>query len=148
MPIHVTQARASPAAAGGDAVEGLKLYLTEDVRFRLRMLAFQRVKKLSTVANEVLDGTYRAGRWSGRSRMDHMDDDEGLIYRTAYSDARRIIERLEWASTQRGAGEPWDAMDHLDAVLAEVAKKTKRSPETPEVREGVEDALSGRTPRW
>jgi hypothetical protein len=36
-------------------VEGLKLYLSEDVRFRLRMLAFQRGKKLSTVANEVLD---------------------------------------------------------------------------------------------
>jgi hypothetical protein len=36
-------------------VEGWKLYLTEDVRFRLRMLAFKRGAKLSAVANEVLD---------------------------------------------------------------------------------------------
>jgi hypothetical protein len=42
-------------AAGSAQVEGWKLYLTEDVRFRLRMLAFQRGKKLSTVANEILD---------------------------------------------------------------------------------------------
>ena len=33
----------------------MKLYLTEDVRVRLRMLAFKRGAKLSTVANEVLD---------------------------------------------------------------------------------------------
>jgi len=51
-----------PPAAGSEAVEGLKLYLTEDVRFRLRMLAFQRGKKLSTVANEVLDRNLP--RWS------------------------------------------------------------------------------------
>ena len=45
-----------PAAAAGSApVEGWKLYLTDDVRFRLRMLAFQRGKKISTVANEILD---------------------------------------------------------------------------------------------
>jgi hypothetical protein len=37
------------------SVEGWKLYLTNDVRFRLRMLAFQRGKKISTVANEILD---------------------------------------------------------------------------------------------
>lgn len=43
----------SPAAA--EKVEDMKLYLTEDVRFRLRMLAFKRGAKLSTVANEVLD---------------------------------------------------------------------------------------------
>ena len=45
--------KATPAAA--DKVEDMKLYLTEDVRFRLRMLAFKRGAKLSTVANEVLD---------------------------------------------------------------------------------------------
>jgi hypothetical protein len=45
--------KAAPAAA--DKVEDMKLYLTEDVRFRLRMLAFKRGAKISTVANEVLD---------------------------------------------------------------------------------------------
>lgn len=40
--------------AGADR-DGWKLYLSEDVRFRLRMLAFKRGQKLSTVANEVLD---------------------------------------------------------------------------------------------
>jgi hypothetical protein len=40
----------------------LKLYLTEGVRFRLRMLAFQGGKKISTVANEVLDRNLP--RWS------------------------------------------------------------------------------------
>ena len=43
------------AAAAGDKVEDMKLYLSEDVRFRLRMLAFKQGKKISTVANEVLD---------------------------------------------------------------------------------------------
>jgi hypothetical protein len=42
-------------AADPEKTEGLKLYLSEDVRFRLRMLAFKRGTKLSTVANEVLD---------------------------------------------------------------------------------------------
>ena len=41
--------------AAGDRVEDMKLYLTEDVRFRLRMLAFKRNAKISTIANEVLD---------------------------------------------------------------------------------------------
>jgi hypothetical protein len=49
------KARGKAPSAGSEKVEGLKLYLTEDVRFRLRMLAFQRGKKISTVANEVLD---------------------------------------------------------------------------------------------
>jgi hypothetical protein len=56
------KARGKAAAAGAEKVEGLKLYLTEDVRFRLRMLAFQRGKKISTVANEVLDRNLP--RWS------------------------------------------------------------------------------------
>src|SRR5437763_16609927 len=42
-------------AAAAEKVEDMKLYLTEDVRFRLRMLAFKRGAKISTVANEVLD---------------------------------------------------------------------------------------------
>jgi len=46
--------RADKPAAGADR-DGWKLYLSEDVRFRLRMLAFKRGQKLSTVANEVLD---------------------------------------------------------------------------------------------
>jgi hypothetical protein len=36
-------------------VEGRKLYLPEDVFFRLRMLAYQRGQKLSECAAEVLD---------------------------------------------------------------------------------------------
>lgn len=48
------RARKPVAAAGADR-DGWKLYLSEDVRFRLRMLAFKRGQKLSTVANEVLD---------------------------------------------------------------------------------------------
>ena len=47
--------RKATAAAAADKVEDMKLYLTEDVRFRLRMQAFKRGKKISTVANEVLD---------------------------------------------------------------------------------------------
>ena len=51
-----TRARKRKAtAAASDKVEDMKLYLTEDVRFRLRMLAFKRGAKISTVANEVLD---------------------------------------------------------------------------------------------
>ena len=44
------------AATGADVSDdGAKLYLSPDVRFRLRMLAYQRGKKISAVANEVLD---------------------------------------------------------------------------------------------
>jgi hypothetical protein len=50
-----TKARKKKAATPSEKVEDMKLYLTEDVRFRLRMLAFKRGAKLSTVANEVLD---------------------------------------------------------------------------------------------
>jgi hypothetical protein len=49
------KSRKRKAAAPSEKVEDMKLYLTEDVRFRLRMLAFKRGAKLSTVANEVLD---------------------------------------------------------------------------------------------
>jgi hypothetical protein len=41
--------------ASSGKVEGRKLYLTEDVHFRLRMLAYQRGQKLSECALEVLD---------------------------------------------------------------------------------------------
>jgi hypothetical protein len=47
--------RKATATATADKVEDMKLYLTEDVRFRLRMQAFKQGKKISTVANEVLD---------------------------------------------------------------------------------------------
>ena len=50
-----TKVRAKKPAATGADKDGWKLYLSEDVRFRLRMLAFKRGAKLSTVANEVLD---------------------------------------------------------------------------------------------
>jgi hypothetical protein len=44
-------------AAGptSEKVEGRRLYLSEDVHFRLRMLAYQRGQKISEVAQEVLD---------------------------------------------------------------------------------------------
>jgi hypothetical protein len=53
--VKAPKARKRKAAAAADKVEDMKLYLTEDVRFRLRMLAYKRGAKISTVANEVLD---------------------------------------------------------------------------------------------
>lgn len=47
-----------PKEAAGPAnekVEGRRLSLSEDVHFRLRMLAYQRGQKISEVAQEVLD---------------------------------------------------------------------------------------------
>jgi hypothetical protein len=41
--------------ASSAKVEGRKLYLPEDLHFRLRMLAYQRGQKLSECAAEVLD---------------------------------------------------------------------------------------------
>lgn len=41
--------------ASSGKVEGRKLYLPEDLYFRLRMLAYQRGQKLSECAAEVLD---------------------------------------------------------------------------------------------
>jgi hypothetical protein len=41
--------------ANSGKVEGRKLYLPEDLYFRLRMLAYQRGQKLSECAAEVLD---------------------------------------------------------------------------------------------
>ena len=41
--------------ASSGKVEGRKLYLPEDIHFRLRMLAYQRGQKLSECAVEVLD---------------------------------------------------------------------------------------------
>jgi hypothetical protein len=43
------------APAAGGKTEGMKLYLTEDVRFRLRMLAYKRNTDMSTAANDILD---------------------------------------------------------------------------------------------
>ncbi len=53
-PTRGKKRRVDKATAGADR-DGWKLYLSDDVRFRLRMLAFKRGQKLSTVANEVLD---------------------------------------------------------------------------------------------
>ncbi|WP_165252955.1 hypothetical protein [Paludisphaera soli] len=36
-------------------LEGRRIYLSEDVHFRLRMLAYQRGRKISEIAEEVLD---------------------------------------------------------------------------------------------
>jgi hypothetical protein len=46
--------RVATPDAGGDR-EGRRLYLSEGVHFRLRMLAYQRGRKISEVAEEVLD---------------------------------------------------------------------------------------------
>lgn len=42
-------------AAPVDKTEGRRLYLSEQVHFRLRMLAYQRKQKISEVAEDVLD---------------------------------------------------------------------------------------------
>ena len=47
--------KATLATGADTGDDGAKLYLSPDVRFRLRMLAYQRGKKISAVANEVLD---------------------------------------------------------------------------------------------
>lgn len=51
------RARRSKVNAKGQSekVEGRRLYLSESVHFRLRMLAYQRGQKISEVAEEVLD---------------------------------------------------------------------------------------------
>jgi hypothetical protein len=43
------------AGPSTEKFEGRRLYLSEDVHFRLRMLAYQRGQKISEVAQEVLD---------------------------------------------------------------------------------------------
>jgi hypothetical protein len=45
----------SAAPAGGNKLEGRRLYLSEGVHFRLRMLAYQRGQKISEAAEEILD---------------------------------------------------------------------------------------------
>ncbi len=50
---RIRKKKTAPAAA--EKVEGRRLYLSEDVHFRLRMLAYQRGQKISEVAQEVLD---------------------------------------------------------------------------------------------
>jgi hypothetical protein len=47
--------RAAVATGADESDHGAKLHLTPDVRFRLRMLAYQRNKSLSAVANDLLD---------------------------------------------------------------------------------------------
>jgi hypothetical protein len=48
--------RARKTSAAADLkLEGRRIYLSEGVHFRLRMAAYQRGKKLSEVAEEVLD---------------------------------------------------------------------------------------------
>jgi hypothetical protein len=53
-PPRVRRKKAAPATAN-EKVEGRRLYLSEDVHFRLRMVAYQRGQKISEVAQEVLD---------------------------------------------------------------------------------------------
>src|SRR4051812_41188827 len=47
-----TRKKRTPAS---DKTEGRRLYLSEGVHFRLRMLAYQRKQKISEVAEDVLD---------------------------------------------------------------------------------------------
>jgi hypothetical protein len=49
-----TRSRKS-ASASDVKLEGRRIYLSEGVHFRLRMLAYQRGRKISEVAEEVLD---------------------------------------------------------------------------------------------
>jgi hypothetical protein len=44
-----------PVEKAAAVVDDMKLYLTADVRYRLRMKAFKEGKKISAVANELLD---------------------------------------------------------------------------------------------
>jgi hypothetical protein len=53
-PPRVRRKKAAPASAN-EKVEGRRLYLSEDVHFRLKLLAYQRGQKISEVAQEVLD---------------------------------------------------------------------------------------------
>jgi hypothetical protein len=47
--------RKKAATSAAEKVEGRRLYLSEDVHFRLKMLAYQRGRKISEIAQEVLD---------------------------------------------------------------------------------------------
>lgn len=47
--------RKGRGATPAEKLEGRRLYLSEAVHFRLRMLAYQRGRKLSEVAEEILD---------------------------------------------------------------------------------------------
>jgi hypothetical protein len=51
---RVRKKRAAATAATGK-LEGRRLYLSEGVHFRLRMLAYQRGQKISEAAEEILD---------------------------------------------------------------------------------------------
>lgn len=53
--MRVRKPRRAEAATNKKDLEGRRLYLSEDVHFRLRMLAYQRGQKLSEVAEDVLD---------------------------------------------------------------------------------------------
>jgi len=53
VPGQDCEGRSSSGIGAGE--EGRRLYLSEDVHFRLRMLAYQRGRKISEVAQEVLD---------------------------------------------------------------------------------------------
>jgi hypothetical protein len=63
---RASKSRRRPRTAGATKVDesdhGAKLHLTPDVRFRLRMVAYQGGKSLSAVANELLDKALP--RWS------------------------------------------------------------------------------------
>jgi hypothetical protein len=47
--------RKRPAAPAAEKLEGRRLYLSEGVHFRLRMLAYQRGVNISEAAQDVLD---------------------------------------------------------------------------------------------
>jgi LmbE family N-acetylglucosaminyl deacetylase len=47
--------RRKKATTAAEKLEGRRLYLSEQVHFRLRMLAYQRGRKISEVAEEILD---------------------------------------------------------------------------------------------
>jgi len=73
-----------------------------------------------------------------------MDFEEGLLYRSASGEAYRLAEARLY---DFGSGRDHAARDR--DITAEVLRRLKITGEVPElVREGIEDALEGRQPRW
>jgi hypothetical protein len=75
---------------------------------------------------------------------------ESVVYRSAYGLASRLAEAKRFGLSpgrhQRSRAGGGDAA----AILADVARQLGHDPEAPPpaVRDGVDDALAGRRPRW
>ncbi len=79
--------------------------------------------------------------------MDDPDELDGNVtYRIAYGLAARLTEAKRY--DMQGSRDRLNpaAGGSAAAILAEVARRMAVPPES--IREAVEDALAGRTPRW